>query len=140
MRAKTENGRPTPAYWASTSWVRRSSIQTITSLSISLNPLPVAEGLTCCVLLCVVPQVCGWRVQTVQTSTPSVAPTMREWWRWPTTSVKSTSSSTPAQNPKSVIIHCHIFQLISIIFFSFHQKAHHISNVLFDPSGSKPQL
>lgn len=119
MRAKTENGRPTPAYWAFTSWVRRTSIQTITSLSISLNPLPVTEWLTwvvCLFFCCVVPQVCGWRVQTVQTSTPSVAPTMREWWRWPMTSVKSTSSSTPAQNPKSGIIQCHIFQLISIIF------------------------
>lgn len=51
MRAKTENGRPTPAYWAFTSWVRRTSIQTITSLSISLNPLPVTEWLTWVVCL-----------------------------------------------------------------------------------------
>lgn len=43
-------------------------------------------------------QVCGWRALTAQTSTPCVAPTMRGWWLWLMTSVKSTSSSTPVLN------------------------------------------
>lgn len=46
----------------------------------------------------VVFQVCGWRAPTAPTSTPCVALTVRGWWLWLMTSVKSTSSSTRVLN------------------------------------------
>lgn len=48
----------------------------------------------------VVFQVCGWRALTAQTSTPCVALTVRGWWLWLMTSVKSTCSSTPVLNQR----------------------------------------
>lgn len=143
MRAKTENGRPTPAYWAFTSWVRRTSIQTITSLSISLNPLPVTEWLTWVVclffLLCRPTGV--WLEGSDGTDINALCRSHNErmvavaddfckvhLFQYPCPKPKVRNNSVPH------------FSIDFNHFYSFHQKAHHISNVLFYPSGSKPHL
>lgn len=99
LRAKTENGPPIPACWASTSWVRTWTLFGLPWLLSPLNKVLLFHGVRL-MTVAVVFQVCGWRAPTAPTSTPCVALTVRGWWLWLMTSVKSTSSSTRVLNPR----------------------------------------